>query len=56
MPEGSPKPLSLLEFLVYINNKPVNVWLDTHGHVRANGITDDMIGQRIVVTFVGLFV
>lgn len=56
MPEGSPKPLSLLEFLVYINNKPVNVWLDTSGHVRANGITDDMIGQRIVVTFVGLFV
>lgn len=56
MPEGSPKPLSLLEFLVYINNKPVNVWLDTSGNVRANGITDDMIGQRIVVTFVGLFV
>ena len=56
MPDGSPKPLSLLEFLVYINNKPVNVWLDTSGNVRANGITDDMIGQRIVVTFVGLFV
>lgn len=56
MPKGSPKPLSLLEFLVYINNKPVNVWLDTSGNVRANGITDDMIGQRIVVTFVGLFV
>lgn len=56
MPKGSPKPLSLLEFLVYINNKPVNVWLDTYGNVRANGITDDMIGQRIVVTFVGLFV
>lgn len=56
MPEGSPKPLSLLEFLVYINNKPVNVWLDTSGNVRVNGITDDMIGQRIVVTFVGLFV
>ena len=56
MPKGSPKPLSLLEFLVYINNKPVNVWLDTGGNVRANGITDDMIGQRIVVTFVGLFV
>ena len=56
MPNGSPKPLSLLEFLVYINNKPVNIWLDTSGNVRANGITDDMIGQRIVVTFVGLFV
>lgn len=56
MPESSPKPLSLLEFLVYINNKPVNVWLDTSGNVRANGITDDMIGQRIVVTFVGLFI
>lgn len=56
MPKGSPKPLSLLEFLVYINNKPVNVWLNTSGNVRANGITDDMIGQRIVVTFVGLFV
>lgn len=56
MPKGSPKPLSLLEFLIYINNKPVNVWLDTSGNVRANGITDDMIGQRIVVTFVGLFV
>lgn len=56
MPKGSPKPLSLLEFLVYINNKPVNVWLDTSGNVRANGITDDMIGQRIIVTFVGLFV
>lgn len=56
MPKGSPKPLSLLEFLIYINNKTVNVWLDTSGNVRANGITDDMIGQRIVVTFVGLFV
>lgn len=56
MPKSSPKPLSLLEFLVYINNKPVNVWLDTSGNVRANGITDDMIGQRIVVTFVGLFI
>lgn len=55
MPKGSPKPLGLLEFLIYINNKPVNVWLDTSGNVRANGITDDMIGQRIVVTFVGLF-
>lgn len=56
MPQGSPKPLDLMENLIYINNKPVNVYLNTQGDVRVNGVTDDMIGQRIVVTFVGLFV
>lgn len=55
MPEGSPKPLDLMENLIYINNKPVNVYMNTEGNVRVNGVTSDMIGQRIVTTFVGLF-
>lgn len=55
MPEGSPKPLDLMEVLIYINNKPVNVYMNTEGNVRVNGVTSDMIGQRIVTTFIGLF-
>lgn len=55
MPEGSPKPLDLMEVLIYINNKPVNVYMNTEGDVRVNGVTSDMIGQRIVTTFIGLF-
>lgn len=55
MPEGSPKPLNLMENLIYINNKPVNVYMNTDGNVRVNGVTSDMIGQRIVTTFIGLF-
>lgn len=55
MPEGSPKPLVLMENLIYINNKPVNVYMNTDGNVRVNGVTSDMIGQRIVTTFIGLF-
>ena len=55
MPQGSPKPLDLMENLIYINNKPVNVYLNTQGDVRVNGVTNDMIGQRIVTTFIGLF-
>lgn len=55
MPVGSPKPVDLLEQMVYINNNPVTVYVNRDGSVKANGITDDMFGKRIVMTFVGLF-